>query len=80
MANKVNAMNWRAQRVRYRLEGNRCMSCGVPVFPPLPRCPECIERMKLQIHAKKKQKQELYLAEVLFHVGAYEMHPENLEG
>jgi hypothetical protein len=79
MTNKVNAMYWRSQRARYRLEGVSCMSCGVPVFPPLPRCPECAERERLWTHAKEKLEQEPYCAEVLFHIGAYEMKPEYLE-
>ena len=32
---------WRLQQQRYRLVGEKCDSCGVPIFPPRDVCPEC---------------------------------------
>ncbi len=31
--------NWRLKAQRYRLEGAICPTCGQPVFPPRPVCP-----------------------------------------
>jgi hypothetical protein len=32
---------WRLQQQRYRLVGEVCDKCGVPIFPPRDVCPEC---------------------------------------
>ncbi|HIE38721.1 MAG TPA: Zn-ribbon domain-containing OB-fold protein [Anaerolineales bacterium] len=32
---------WRLRQQRYRLVGEVCDRCGVPIFPPRDVCPEC---------------------------------------
>ena len=37
------ARYWRTERVRYGLEGELCLVCGKPIFPPRDVCPHCAE-------------------------------------
>ena len=34
---------WRTEKVRYRLAGELCQTCGKPIFPPRDICPHCTE-------------------------------------
>jgi uncharacterized OB-fold protein len=38
---------WRRIPIRYRLEGNRCETCGTYYFPPRAICPKCRRKGKL---------------------------------
>ncbi len=40
------AQNWRLKAQRYSLIGEKCPSCGVPIFPPRDVCPECSAEAK----------------------------------
>jgi hypothetical protein len=77
MANAINAMHWRSQRIRYRLQGVRCENCGGPVFPPRPRCPRCIERNRAQSQHAKGPEQRSWQADALWDRHAYEIHHVN---
>ncbi len=37
----IPTRNWRLQQQRYRLVGEVCDQCGLPIFPPRDICPEC---------------------------------------
>lgn len=39
MAERVAAMDWRLRKQRYSLEGEWCVGCGKPIFPPRDVCP-----------------------------------------
>jgi len=41
MAERVAAMGWRRRRQYYSLEGEECVGCHMPIFPPRDICPEC---------------------------------------
>jgi uncharacterized OB-fold protein len=41
MAERVAAMSWRRRRQYYSLEGEECVGCHMPIFPPRDICPEC---------------------------------------
>jgi len=37
--------HWRLKAQRYRLEGSICLSCGEPMFPPRPVCPNRTDQL-----------------------------------
>jgi uncharacterized OB-fold protein len=42
------ALNWRRIPERYRLEANRCVTCGTAYFPPRMVCPACRRKGRLE--------------------------------
>ena len=40
--------HWRLRKQRYALEGNECLRCKEPVFPPRPTCPECASHAMIE--------------------------------
>jgi uncharacterized OB-fold protein len=43
MTERVAAMGWRRRKQYYSLEGEECVGCDMPIFPPRDICPECFE-------------------------------------
>ena len=44
---------WRRFETRYRLVGNRCLTCGTVYFPPRTLCPKCRRKGKLEKYQLK---------------------------
>ncbi len=44
---------WRRFEARYRLVGNRCLTCGTIYFPPKAICPKCRRKGKLEKYQLK---------------------------
>lgn len=47
---------WREIPQRYRLEANKCKSCGIIFFPPRLICPECKKRELIDTQLEEKGK------------------------
>jgi uncharacterized OB-fold protein len=44
---------WRLNKPRYRLIGTKCITCSSVMFPPMPLCPKCRSRGKLEPYMLK---------------------------
>ena len=72
------ARNWRLQQQRYRLVGEVCDKCGVPIFPPRDVCPECTAPAKTPYSFSGRGK--VYSYSTVYHppAGFEEMIPYTL--